>query len=343
MTSYHGAPGVGGWNPQVPTTQVPTTQVPTPPVPVSTLPTRPVRYPAFWRTDAWSPWKPIVALLIAGVVFFILQVMAFVVAMTIDVATGRIDLNGYLERIRLGKVEITPTFFLANNVALGLSIPLAFLLSRWPFGQPGGFVSSVIGRLRWRLLLTYMAAISLPWLVVMALSLWSGRGALQINADTWVLAVGILLTTPFQAAGEEYLFRGIGYRAFASFFRNPAIAIPFGGVLQALLFMSAHGAGDATLNAHYLLFGLIAAWLVWRTGGLEAAIAVHVVNNLTSEAAMPFTDISQMFDRQEGVASLADVWPIAVCLLIAVVLAEVFVRRSKPRVLGPMSAGASSA
>lgn len=41
--------------------------------------------------------------------------------------------------------------------------------------------------------------------------------------------------------------------------------------------------------------------MTWRTGGLEAAIAMHVVNNVLSELVMPFTDISDMFDRQSGV------------------------------------------
>ncbi len=29
-----------------------------------------------------------------------------------------------------------------------------------------------------------------------------------------------------------------------------------------------------------LAFGIAASWLVWRTGGLEASIALHVLNNL---------------------------------------------------------------
>lgn len=327
-------PGMGTVNPAY----LPTGQW-NPVPPPSAMPTSPTRYPMFWRTAAWSVWKPIVVVVLGFVVFFVLQVLALAVAGGIDVASGRVSAEKLLDDYAKGTITVTPAFFLANNVALALSIPLVLLFSRWPFGQRGGFVSSVIGRLRWRFLVTYAAAICLPWLVVAALSLWSGRGELQVNRDTWVLLVGILLTTPFQAAGEEYLFRGGVNRAFASFVRRPVVGIALGGIVQALLFMLAHGAGDASLNAYYLFFGLVAAWLVWRTGGLEAAIAVHVVNNVTSELGMPFTDISHMFDRQEGVAQLSDLWPTLVCLLIAVAVAELFVRRSKPVVQGPPSVG----
>ncbi|WP_022910933.1 CPBP family intramembrane glutamic endopeptidase [Aestuariimicrobium kwangyangense] len=309
-----------------------------PPPPPSSMPVVPTRYPMFWRTPAWSVWRPILAFIVGFGCFLLLQVLAMVVALAIDVATGRIVLKTYLDELSKGRFSVTPVFFLANNVALGLSIPVVMLISRWLFRQPGRHLASVIGRIRWRFMLGYAAAISLPWLVMTGLDLWWGRAELSVTTDTWLLLVGILLTTPFQAAGEEFLFRGGVMRTFASFVRRPAIGIPIGALVQALLFMAAHGAGDASLNAYYLFFGLVAAWLVWRTGGLEAAIAVHVVNNVTSELSMPFTDISHMFDRQEGAASLADLWPGMVCLVLAVGIAEVFVRRLRPAVVGPEQA-----
>ena len=124
---------------------------------------------------------------------------------------------------------------------------------------------------------------------------------LRVTGDTWILLAGILLTTPFQAAGEEYAFRGVLNRGAGGFFRAPAVALVVGLVFSSVLFMLAHGAGDLWLNIYYFCFGAIACLLTWRTGGIEAAIAMHVVNNVLSELVMPFTDISDMFDRQSGV------------------------------------------
>ena len=71
-------------------------------------------------------------------------------------------------------------------------------------------------------------------------------------------------------------------------------------LISAVVFMSLHLAQDVWLNAFYLLFALLASLLVWRTGGLEAAVALHVVNNLTSMVTLPFVDFSDMFNRQAG-------------------------------------------
>ena len=56
----------------------------------------------------------------------------------------------------------------------------------------------------------------------------------------------------------------------------------FGVIGSALLFAILHGGQDLPLFLHRFAFGLIAGWLVMRTGGLEAAIAAHVVNNVVA-------------------------------------------------------------
>lgn len=46
--------------------------------------------------------------------------------------------------------------------------------------------------------------------------------------------------------------------------------------------------------------GLIAAWLVWRTGGLEAAITLHIVNNLVGFLFMVFAIGGETGQTAEG-------------------------------------------
>ena len=53
-------------------------------------------------------------------------------------------------------------------------------------------------------------------------------------------------------------------------------------VVTGLLFALAHGVQDVWLFGDRLAFGLVASWLAWRTGGLEAPIALHIANNLVS-------------------------------------------------------------
>ncbi len=56
------------------------------------------------------------------------------------------------------------------------------------------------------------------------------------------------------------------------------------------------------LNVYYFSFGVLACFVTWRTGGLEGAIAMHVVNNMLAEIFLPFSDISGMFNREVGSA-----------------------------------------
>ena len=59
-----------------------------------------------------------------------------------------------------------------------------------------------------------------------------------------------------------------------------AVIVP--AVVSAVLFALAHGAQSPWLFADRLVFGLVASLLVWRTGGLEVAVALHAANNLVA-------------------------------------------------------------
>ena len=92
----------------------------------------------------------------------------------------------------------------------------------------------------------------------------------------WGFLVVIILTSPLQAAAEEVFFRGYLMQALGSLVAKPW----FGVVVSALVFALLHGTQNLPLFLDRLGFGLLAAVLVWRTGGLEAGIAAHVINNV---------------------------------------------------------------
>jgi hypothetical protein len=89
--------------------------------------------------------------------------------------------------------------------------------------------------------------------------------------------VVVLLLVPVQAAAEEYIFRGYLMQSIGRWLRHPAFAI----LLPVPLFVLGHGY-DLLGQIGVGLFAVAAGWLTWRTGGLEAAIALHVVNNLSA-------------------------------------------------------------
>ena len=95
----------------------------------------------------------------------------------------------------------------------------------------------------------------------------------------WLLVV-VLLTTPLQSAAEEYLFRGYLSQAVAGWVRRPRAGAVRAALVTAALFSLAHLPPDLPTFLHLFALGLAASAVVWLTGGLEAAIALHTVNNV---------------------------------------------------------------
>ncbi|HSN12222.1 MAG TPA: CPBP family intramembrane glutamic endopeptidase [Propionibacteriaceae bacterium] len=306
------------------------------------LPVTPKRYHQFLQTPRRRWWKILVALPFAAVLWIFASVIAILPAMFYDVAHSGahgsqevIDyLAGYTQRT-------TPAFFIANNVSIAMMIPVAWLVLRVVYGQTPRWLSSVAGRFRWGWMFRLMGLILVVYVVVQAIdyAFFSGVPALSWKPYSLFLIVGILITTPLQCAGEELGVRGFTARVLGSY-GSAKVSFWIASVLSSVLFMFLHAAQDPYLNAFYFTFGMAASWMAWRTGGLEASIAMHVVNNVVSEVTMPFTDISGTFDRQTGAASAWDIIPLAVLMVTTVALIEWQVRRRKPlAVAAPGAAG----
>jgi membrane protease YdiL (CAAX protease family) len=202
-----------------------------------------------------------------------------------------------------GRIATTPALFTANNIILATAIPLAGLTAWAVFGQRPRWISSVAGGFRWGLFWRFVAVAVPILLLSLGLEILLG-GPLQLvwNPDSWFLIIAILLTTPLQAAGEEYGTRGLLARSIGSWFGSARVGLVVATVITSVVFMLLHGAGDPWLNGYYFTVGVVCSILVWKTGGLEAAIALHVVNNLIGEITIPFGGLEGMFDREAGAA-----------------------------------------
>ena len=168
-------------------------------------------------------------------------------------------------------------------VAIAGIVPATLLTVRWVDRRPAGTVTSVAGRMRWRWLLTCGAVCGAVALVAYGVVLViepppGGFDRVDWNLVALVGGVAVALV-PLQAAAEEYLFRGYLPQLVGGFVANPWVP----AVVLSLLFGLAHGLEqDIWSFADRAGFGLIAAWLAIRTGGLEGAIALHAVGNVAS-------------------------------------------------------------
>ena len=139
---------------------------------------------------------------------------------------------------------------------------------------------------------------------------------------------GMLLTTPLPAAAEEYFFRGYLMQSLGSMIRSPW----FGILTSAAVFTLFHGLQSPALILDRFAFGVLAGWLVVRTGGLEAGIAAHVANNVSSFGLAALTSTVAQVRAISEVTWAAAAWDVGRFALFTVLIV-LLARRWKPQTL----------
>ncbi|MCO5301955.1 MAG: CPBP family glutamic-type intramembrane protease [Phycicoccus sp.] len=231
---------------------------------------RPRPYVHQMRGPRHRGWRPLVAL-----VLLLVLTMLFMGAVTVPFGLA----GGLPDDFETLDLSVPTQLWM--NLTLAALIPASMIATRVAYGRPWGRLFSVTGRLRWGWLLQCMALVAPLWVVYLAAS-WVvfGQDVLP-RPEAWIgLLVVTLLTTPLQAAGEEVAFRGLVVQAVGAWIRSPVAALAVSTAVSAATFVAAHGSMDVWIWIDIGSLAVAACWLAWRTGGIEAGIALHVVNNL---------------------------------------------------------------
>ncbi|MGZ4616497.1 MAG: CPBP family intramembrane glutamic endopeptidase [Actinomycetes bacterium] len=240
------------------------------------------RYPQLLRTPRHRWWRSLLGLLVAS--GFVVGGAVLVVLAISLAASGLGGSDPFAEG---APGPETPLGLLETNLAIAVILPSVALAVLLVHRERPGWLSSVAARLRWRVLLRLLPVALLVVALFFGLSLLvppAGLGSVQPPSASTLLALlaVILLTTPLQAAAEEYGFRGYLTQVLGSWFSRPVAGALVAAAVSAALFALAHGASDPWLFSDRVAFGLVASWVAWRTGGLEAAVALHIANNLVA-------------------------------------------------------------
>lgn len=234
------------------------------------------------------PREPVQGVLGAMAAFLAFAILVPLVAQAVTgigfVAGGGGDWEAFRAAAGEYRLPVGPA---ASNLALAMLIPVSLLIVRFVHGVRPRWAFSVQPGMRWRywLIAFVVAAVVLNamlWLRFLVLRM----PAFHLGQDGWAwFAVAVVLTSPLQAAAEEVFFRGYLLQAIGS-----GTGSAWAGVVgSAVIFALLHGVQNPALFAHRLAFGLIAGALVVVTGGLEAGIAAHIVNNLGAYGYALFT------------------------------------------------------
>jgi membrane protease YdiL (CAAX protease family) len=234
------------------------------------------QYPQLLRGPGHSWWRSLLGV-VMGLSFFLL--LTAVISQSVVALSWAITARGskYATYVTSAFAFERPSGMLGANLGIASLIPISIVLMVLVHRVNPRWLLSVEGRLRWKYLLACLGLAAVVLNGVMWLSTLAGT-PLEFSAQKgfWAFLAVILLTSPLQAAAEEIFFRGYLMQAMGSLYAQPW----FGVVGSSVIFALFHGTQNLPLFVDRLAFGLLAAILVWRTGGLEAGIAAHVINNV---------------------------------------------------------------
>ena len=267
------------------------------------------QYHQLHRVGRPGIWRSLVgSLLVLVLVFVLVPAVAGAIAFAALMAAGN-TMEQTTAILDVTK-EATPTGLALLNIVIAAAIPVSWAVTWWLHRLKPRWLSSVAPRLRWRYLLVCLG------LAVVALVASLGVGLLlplapgeapigevnEFTSRTRDFVLVVLLLTPLQAAGEEYLFRGYLTQAFGSLVWGRRASQVLAVLGPALIFALFHGfSQDAPVFFDRFAFGVVAGILVIRTGGLEAAIAMHVLNNfLAFGLALAFGDLTTALTATGG-------------------------------------------
>jgi membrane protease YdiL (CAAX protease family) len=240
------------------------------------LPSDGSAYPLVLRGPGYQAGRSVLGLVFGLSLFLLLTsvVSQLVVALGWALTAGD---QVYADYVRSAFAFQRPVGMLGVNLGLATLIPIACVIVWMVHRVHPRWLLSVGPGLRWRYLLVCMgvALVSLNGALLVS-QLGTDRPTVGAQPGFWGFLVVILLTSPLQAAAEEIFFRGYLMQALGSLVAQPW----FGVVVSSVVFALLHGTQNLPLFVDRLAFGLLAGILVWRTGGLEAGIAAHVVNNV---------------------------------------------------------------
>ena len=261
-------------------------------------------------------WRAPVGLGAGLIAYITLSVVAVIFLAVGTVTTDQFDLfENFLDTAELQTDNI---WLLGIALVLVAFMLPSIQLGRFAVSMPHGDLWSVEGRLRWKWLAVCSGVAAVVYgAVIVGVVLLDGPIHIKRDDQAVLAVLVVLATVPLQATAEEVVFRGHLMQLIASWTRWAVVPV----VLSTLLFVVGH-TYDLWGLIDVGLFGITAAVLAIRTGGLEAPIAAHVANNVV----LLLIETTTTSTPSTGDFGPIDLWPTALTSVLMLVLCEVLVR-----------------
>ena len=303
------------------------------------LPSAAVPYHQLLRGPRWRWWRPLLSLAV---------LVGLMLVLFLGLFSAFEGLDALLPDRWVGTLDddLSPISTLELDLVLAGLIPVAAGAVAIAHRVRPRWVSSVRGGVRWRWLARCSLVVAPVWVLYLGLGFLLDPIEPDRPARWGLLLVLALLVTPFQAAGEEFLFRGWLVQNLGGYFARPVAGLVVSTVVSAALFGLAHGSPDPWVLLSIATLAVAACLANWRTGGLEAGIAMHAVNNVgVGIVTITYGGYADSFVSETTTGSPWDFFPGLVVHALAVALILWQARRlrvdraTRPEPVAPWSPG----
>ena len=230
------------------------------------------KFPREFISYRW--FKPLLVLLLATIFYFVMTTILYLIA---GAWAGDVNFfDGIGESYDDTTVYTGPGALLEVG-SLALLLPALALAALVVRDRPFSSYSSSRGGWNWKTFFKCM----LVAVLVMALDFgfWYvvdpqvfTNGPVLFTTPGLILCI---LLVPLQSIAEEYAFRGFIVQTFGGWTKLPILAI----IISAVIFAAGHPYNMIGVIAIFCN-GIIWGFIAWKSKGLEATSALHVVNNM---------------------------------------------------------------
>lgn len=230
-----------------------------------------------------NPKRNLLKLILAVIIY--IGIFCILVAVSTIIFKNIINiLAPVLKLERLEDIEtLTDSYYFEKltDWLLFMAVPASILTYMCIYKKKAGELASIEGKFRWewsgKCLLFLFPVIGF---FVIGQTLLDGVPEIKLSksvADAIFLST---IFTPLQAMGEEYLFRGFALQIMGTLTKPGKDRWIIFSIVSSFVFSVAHNPGDLLAGIDFFVFGILMCGLVYFTGGLEAGIVFHTLNNL---------------------------------------------------------------
>lgn len=232
------------------------------------------------RETKWSVLRLLISIPVYALFVALFSVISFLLLGVVASQLG--GGREFMEALKTLDIDKLSYSERVNDLVLFALFPAGIVTNMLVFNSRGTSLLSVEKGIRWRWI-GYCALVLVPVMGITIAAQEFLTKHIEIRATGTALKnIGITFAlTPLQCMGEEMFFRAWTLQLFGPIFKNKKLGWIILSIVLSIGFVLPHDATNVFVMLSMFTFAVTACALIYITGGIEAGIIMHTINNVT--------------------------------------------------------------